>query len=373
MNKLKKLLPFVALSLVGMNSVVSAVDDMQVRNLENRVSALEQRRGANGMINPPARPVVKDGVDLWLQAEALYMRATEDSINYGIKQKNTSVNYVDGQVKNVSYDWTWGWRAGIGYNLPHDGWDMILNYTWFRSNENDSTNSDSNEAIYQTWTDPNSSNVTMATVLAGHASGHSHLKFDYLDFQLGREFFVSKWLTLRPFAGARGLWTHRDLKVTYKGGTLGQGNLANAAKLREKFNNHYRGGGLLAGLDTQWGLGMGWSFYGNADIALIYGTQRLRDKQTKVSTTGTSQLFNRIHDNWTTVRTMIDLAFGLRWDHLFCDDAYRIRLELGWEQHLLPGFSRDLNFVDDVTPGKFVYNQGDLAVSGLALQARFDF
>lgn len=111
MNKLKKLLPLIAMTLVGTHSVVSAVDDMQVRNLENRVSALEQRRGANGMINPPARPVVKDGVDLWLQAEALFMHATEDGIHYGIKLDNG--NTRDGHVKNVSYDWSWGWRAGL--------------------------------------------------------------------------------------------------------------------------------------------------------------------------------------------------------------------------------------------------------------------
>lgn len=366
MNKLKKVLPFLALSLVGMNSVVSAVDDMQVRNLENRVSALEQRRGANGMINPPARPVVRDGIDLWIQADALFMHATEDGINYGIKQNN-SVAYVDGRVKNVSYDWTWGWRAGAGFNLPHDGWDMLLNYTWFRSNENDSTNGDSAESIYQTWTNANQG--ATANNLAAHAAGHSHLKFDYLDFQMGREFFVSKWLTLRPFVGARGLWTHRNLNVSYKGGSV---TTSSVEKIQEKFNNRFRGGGLLAGLDTQWGLGTGWSFYGDLGLALIYGVQRLHQTQ-DTAPGGVSTRFTHAHDASTTVRTMIDLAFGLRWDHLFNDDAYRIRLQLGWEQHLLPSFGRDLNFVDNVVKGKFVYNQGDLAISGLTLQARFDF
>src|SRR3569832_2110201 len=95
---LKKICPALAIGLATLTSVVCAVDDMQVRNLENRVSALEQRRGANGMINPPARPVVRDGTDLWLQAEALYMHATEDGVSYGIKQ-TSSASTVDGQVK----------------------------------------------------------------------------------------------------------------------------------------------------------------------------------------------------------------------------------------------------------------------------------
>ncbi len=367
MNKLKKMLPLMALSLVAATSVVSAVDDMQVRNLENRVSALEQRRGSNGMINPPARPVVKDGADVWIQAEALMMHATEDGVFYGIKQ-NSSSSIVDGKVKNINYDWSWGWRAGIGYNLPHDGWDMLLDYTWFRSGESKSSNENSSGQILQTWTTPTDSN---AGSLVNKATGRTVLKFDYLDFELGREFFVSKWLTLRPFVGARGLWAHRNMTVKYKGGQLE--TEGDVAKIKEKFNNRFRGGGLLTGLDTQWGLGQGWSLYGQFALSLIYGQQNLHEKQDSYATDGTVTRIAHVHDAWSMVRTMTDLGFGLRWDRLFYSDAYRIRLQFGWEQHILSGFDRDINFVDDTMAGKFVSNQGDLALSGFAFQARFDF
>ncbi len=369
MNKINKLLPLMAMSLVAMTSVVSAVDDMQVRNLENRVSALEQRRGANGMINPPARPVVKDGVDLWVQAEALLMHATEDGVNYGIKQRNSSVATVDGSVKNIKYDWSWGWRAGIGYNLPHDGWDMLLNYTWFRAGESKKSNTDDAEIIWQTWTNPVPSGG-VSTAQVTKAVGRTHLKFDYLDLQLGREFFVSKWLTLRPYMGARGLWAHRHMTVKYNNGQLSNFGLT---KIKEKFNNRFRGGGLLAGLDTQWGLGEGWSLYGQFAISLLYGTHRLHEKQDTYNAGGIAGRIAHIHDSWTMVRMMTDLGFGLRWDRLLYNDDYRIRLQLGWEQHVLTGFDKDINFVDDIVQGKFTLNQGDLAISGLAFQVRFDF
>jgi hypothetical protein len=370
MNKLNKLLPLMALTLVAATSALSAVDDMQVRNLENRVNALEQRRGANGMVNPPAHPVVKDGTNLWVQTEALFMHATEDGVSYGIKQE-TSSSTIDGRVKNISYDWSWGWRAGIGYNLPHDGWDMLLNYTWFRSNENNSSNTDAPESIRQTWTNPYQT-AGAADALVAHAKGHTHLKFDYLDFQLGREFFVSKWLTLRPFMGARALWAHRDMSIKYSGGDLAIAQTPRK-NIKEHLNNHFRGAGLLAGLDTQWGLGEGWSLYGQFGISLIYGKQRLHEKQDALSVTNIETRIAHIHDNWTIVRMMTDLGFGLRWDHLFYSDAYRIRLQLGWEQHLLSGFDKDINFVSSSTQGKFTLNQGDFALSGLALQVRFDF
>lgn len=365
--KLNKLL---ALTLVAATSVVFAVDDMQVRNLENRVNALEQRRGSNGMINPPARPVVKDGCDFWFQGEALYMHATEDGVNYGIKLENDS-SFIDGRVKNISYDWSWGWRAGVGYNLPHDGWDMMFNYTWFRSGESNSSNTDAPESVLQTWTNP--ANATLASAHVAHARGTTSLKFDYLDFQLGREFFVSKWLTLRPYVGGRALWAHRNMTVKYRGGELGTGNLITVQKLKERFNNRFRGGGLLTGLDTQWGLGEGWSLYGQFALSLIYGQQRLHEKQDVYSPSGTKTRIAHIHDAWSIVRTMTDLGLGLRWDRLFSNDAYRIRLQLGWEQHVLNGFDKDINFVDSTVQGKFTLNQGDFALSGFTFQVRFDF
>jgi hypothetical protein len=70
---------------------------------------------------------------------------------------------------------------------------------------------------------------------------------------------------------------------------------------------------------------------------------------------------------------MADLAAGIRWDKLFCNDAYRIRLQLGWEQHFLQGFSKKLFFSDNNITNAFTLTHGDLAISGLAFQVRFDF
>jgi major outer membrane protein len=360
-NKLKKLCPALALTLCTMTSVVTGADDIQMRNLENRVTALEQRRGANGMINPPARPVVRDGNDLWIQGEALFMHATEDGLAYGIKNENSTG--LDGRVKNVGYDWDWGFRLGAGYNFPHDGWDALLNWTWFRTHEKKQEGTDANEIIWQTVTNPSNG---PAEVTAHHADGHSKLHLNLLDLEMGREFFVSKWLTLRPFVGGRAAWLNRSFTFEYKLN-------ANGAALTEAEghnHNRFRGGGLRTGLNSQWGLGWGWSFFGDFALSLIYGTQRIHAHQ---ETDPGDARIGHIHNAWTISRPMLDLALGLRWDHLFYDDAYRIRIQLGWEQHTLWGFNKDMNFVSDDVQGKYTFNQGDLTLQGLALQARFDF
>ncbi len=86
---LKKMLPLAATSLVAFTSIVNAEgnnngngnynsqngngngngNNAQMRNLENRVNALEQRRGSSGMINPPGRPQVRDGADIFIFAD----------------------------------------------------------------------------------------------------------------------------------------------------------------------------------------------------------------------------------------------------------------------------------------------------------------
>jgi hypothetical protein len=362
-NGLKKLWPALA-AFTTLASVTCSADDMQMRNLENRVCALEQRRGANGMINPPARPVVRDGIDLWAQVEALYMHATEDGLAYAIRNNDLDVASitVDGNVKNVKYNWNWGFRAGLGYNLPHDGWDVLLNWTRFRSHKK-ASEKHTPANLLATQASPAGANAFFNT-----AKGASSLHFNLLDFEMGREFFVSKWLTLRPFVGVRASWLNRNFQTRYVFNEL--------ANIRIKGHDHnrFRGAGLRAGLDTQWGLGCGWSFFGDLALSLIYGTQRLHSHQDTTFSSGAKFRTQHVHDHWLTARGMLDLAAGIRWDHLLGNcDAYRIRIQLGWEQTSMFGFDKDLNFVNADAPGKYTQNSGDLAISGVSLQFRFDF
>lgn len=360
----------VAVTLIGAASTLSAVDDMQIRNLENRVNALEQRRGANGMINPPARPVVKDGVNLWLQADALFMQATEDGLNYAVQTNDSAIPVttgLDGKVKNTTYDWSWGFRVGLGYNFDHDGWDALLNWTWFRAHESKNETTELPEVLTPTY-----AAYTASTSFYNHARGTAHLHFNVLDFELGREFFVSKWLTLRPFIGGRGIWISRTFSTKYNTVTDSL-----SIEIEPKLQNRFRAGGARAGLNTQWGLGCGWSFFGECALSLLYGTQRLHQTQENESSLVEARVVD-VHNNWSASRAMTDLAAGLRWDHLFGGDQYRIRFQLAWEQHMLFGFSRFMNFTSTVPAlsgnlGKYAFNSGDLTVNGLSFEARFDF
>jgi hypothetical protein len=368
-NKWKKIWPAMTLSLVGLTNVVSAVDDMQMRNLENRVSALEQRRGANGMINPPARPVVRDGVNLWTQVEAIWFRPQEEGLYYALKTRTADLG---GKVHNAHFNWGWGFRVGAGYNLPHDGWDALVNWTRYRTDATKTEGkdpADSGTVLNQTYINSAAEVSTLKTWTL--AKARTNLHYSVLDFELGREFFVSKWLTLRPEFGGRSLWIKRNLWWRYNAPT----NDDTGRRV-----NTFRGAGIRGGMGSQWGLGMGWSLFGDMALSLLYGTQHLHQRGLD-NAGGTKSFTEKTHDGWVINRPMLDLGIGVRWDRLIFSDAYRVRLQIGWEQHILWGFAKGINFVNGAPngivqsseQGKFTFNNGDFTIGGLTFQGRFDF
>ncbi len=369
-------LSLIALSL---GTPLLADDAMQMRNLENRVSALEQTRKGNGSINPAAHPTIKKGAHLWVQVEALYFHPTEDNLSYAIEVSNpTFLHQIEtGKVKNVSYDWDWGVRAGLGYDLPHDGWDLFLNWTWFHTTAKSENIVDGTSAANtQTWT--NASYFNPAGAYSTHASGRALLHWALLDFEFGREFLVSKWMMLRPFIGARGAWIHRNLKTHYSGGIniVGDDIPLGDNQVWNHLSNRYNAGGLRAGANSAFKLGYGFSFYGDLALSLLYGAQKLKqyDYQTQTLINSAQHVFGNVKDTWTTLRPMLDVGLGLRWDKYFSNSRYRIRLQAGWEEHVLFGFDNDQNFHgSNFAVQAYSMGQGNLGLSGVSFQARFDF
>ena len=346
-------------------AIVNAdVDNAQMRNLENRVSALEQRRGASGMINPPARPQVKDGADLFVFGDLLVWQPRENGMAVCIINEGTnpSTNLSDADVRNMDFEWNVGFRVGVGYNLPHDGWDMSLTWLRFHGHGHRRVHADSDEVIYPRFThpaDPISDNLTCSKL-------HAHWKgfLNQLDFDFGREFFVSKWLTVRPHFGLRSDWIWQKLSVD------NNRFASSGLDVDDRFKDHWWGIGLEGGLNTLWGLGSGWSIYGDVGAAIIYGFHHITQKE-KIE--GSSGKFENLENSYHISHPILDLALGLRWDHMFEHDRFHIGLHAGWEHHVYFSQNQFLYFTDDFNTGNFVTNQGDLTFQGWTVGARFDF
>lgn len=341
----KKFAVMTALSTVAITCLLNAADDAQMRNLENRVSALEGRRNAGGIINPPARPTQKDDWGAYITIDPLLWQAHVNGLGFAVK---TNPSGIPARVRNLHFDWDWGFRLGLGLNLPYDGWDVVLDWTRVHNHAHKTTQATTaGETLY-----PSKLNANFAdTNSFQRAEAHWRSKLNILDLDLGREFFVSKWLTLKPFAGVRSLWLHQQFKANYS--TAPSTNFFTNQKCK------YWGFGIHTGLNTQWGLGDGWSMFANTAFSTIYGFFSVRHYD-EVSHERIGRVIN-------------DNMLGVRYDFMFCDDRYHIGVDLFWELHMLFGQNQFLLNVDDVAKGIFVANQGDFTAQGFGIRLRFDF
>jgi hypothetical protein len=359
----------VATSLVIFTSTVMAdTDNAQMRNLENRMNALEQRKGASGMINPPGRPQVRDGADLFLFGDLFYWNAHENGLPVAVINEGSDVNLSDADAKVIHSDWDFGFRLGVGYNLPHDGWDVNLTWLRFHTHGHKRVHADSDEFIFPTRAHAGD----LINTVCDKSHSHWKLHLNQLDLDLGREFFVSKWVTLRPHFGLRTDWIYQKWDTDYRNFT----GIATPNEIEAEYKDNWWGMGLEAGLDTQWGLGGGWSLFGNMTGAILYGFHDM-NYEDEVSPpqdyTNSKGKFADVDFSYRVSHPVLDLMMGLRYDCMFSDDRFHFGIEAGWEHHIYFSQNQFPVFVDDASLGDFVTNQGDLTFQGWTIAARFDF
>ncbi len=357
-KNLKKMWPAIAFSLVTMTSMIQAdTDSAQLRNLDNRVSALEQRKGASGMINPPGRPQVRDGVDMFLFGELLVWNAHENGLPVAVVNKGTPGTLSNSEVRGIHSQWTPGFRVGVGYNMPHDGWDLRLAWVRLFTHGRKNLNPHSTKQVFPSRVHPG--DIVDDSPFAS-AKSRWNLHFNQLDLDLGREFFVSKWLTLRPHFGLRTDWIHQTWNTKASGAIT---------QCKANYKDGWWGLGLEGGLDTQWSLGSGWSLFGDLGTAIVYGFHDLRYKNKDQGVPA----FADVTNSYRISHPVLDMMMGLRYDYMFSNDSFHLGLELGWEHHVYFSQNQFPVFTDALSLGNFVQNQGDLTFQGWTLGARFDF
>ncbi len=353
-------------------------ESAQLRNLDNRVTALEQKKGMTSLINPAAGPRVRNGADVFINADLFYWKAQENGVPVGIISV-AGPSYVNstGQVVtssaansvNLEHRWDLGFRIGLGYNLPHDGWDVSLTWLRFKTRGQAGTAFDTSPST-SIYGSQSTYPLDSGQNIVNQAYGRYRLLLNQLDLELGRNFFVSKWLAVRPHVGLRTDWIPQRQTLDYR--FLSSGNL-NYEHSYDKLK--YWGLGLCGGLDTQWGLGSGFSIYGNGSFSILYGFF----KDTHYGKINLPVNFYTSYSSYSfqhVSRAIGDLELGFRFDHMFLDDQFHLQIQAGWEQHIYFGLNQFGVSAYSATGGelgKGWLNQGDLTMQGWTLSVRVDF
>lgn len=262
----KKLWPYAAVSMVAVTTLLSA--DYAKNNRKpmrcDRTSICGPEMGM--AVNPPARPFTDDPCccdagEFSITVAGFYWQATEDGLEYAVNSTvitptitdgmpvdtTTLARIIDGSYRTPDLKWKPGFKVGVGYNTTHDGWDLELLWTHYngRANSADDNESDLNKTLLPLWSafvpiatgDTNSGTILFAT----QANTSWRVDLNLVDLELGREYWTSKRLSLRPHVGLRYAMIHQRYKIEYLGGSWDGGISPFTDEVELK--NHFDGGG----------------------------------------------------------------------------------------------------------------------------------
>ncbi|NGX39182.1 MAG: hypothetical protein KR126chlam1_00504 [Chlamydiae bacterium] len=414
---IKSKLPVAALAFMGIASVATAANCSH--NSGERCSKCETLPAANcykeececyyclgpDLVNPSVNPRTCEG-DIAVTVAGFYWNSHQCGLEYAVQNavhipKGASScselqelnTLIDAKYLNPKFDWDFGFKFGLAYAGCHDGWDLGVTWTWYKGHASThvETESDDNQVLIPLWTGfaPSIGNTTYATDIQTEWK----LKLNLVDIELGREFWTSRYLTMRPHVGIRIASIKQDYDLQHKGGSwsarTGTNINQDAYNNLVELDNDFHGAGVRAGLDTIWNLGCGFGVYGNLALSIIYGRFTIEHDETNRLAHGghTKMKYIDTKNSFRASRAMADLALGFQWSTMFCDCCYAFTAMLGWEHHLFFDQNQLWRVVrigdtqQDVTPScgnntgenVFYERRGDLDTQGWTLTFKFEF
>jgi len=165
----------------------------------------------NYNINPSARGCPENmmgSAGVFVTADFLWWKAQENDLIVGFNQtvNNPAPDAAIGSVIRHNPKWKPGFRVGLGFNPSYDGWDVYFNWTWYRNSNTRNYSVTAagpavagtvNQGIVSFWLNPNDNGIPTA-------SSRWRILLNMIDLELGRDYYVSCGLSLRPYAGCEG-------------------------------------------------------------------------------------------------------------------------------------------------------------------------
>ncbi len=348
----------------------------------------------NRNVNPPAHCMGQCANDLYVTGAFLWWLPDEADLSLGFNQKTPIVIAsatspgagINGNVIRFKSQWDPGFRVGLGWQShTAEGWDVYLDWTWYKNNTTQNATAastatiDSANGIVPYW---GFNYYATAYGTYRNMKATWRLLYNMIDLELGRDFFVSCALSLRPHLSVEGGWIHRKFNVFYSG-LLSTTDPYDGPTESYSSRSNYWGIGPKAGLSGNWWLGAGFKFFGNLSGSLLSGRVTKNTASfTNIGSTNLNPYYNSFSDSKIfRIVPHLQSIVGAGWDVCFCCEQYRFSITAGWEVNEFWNVPMVLNpdavVISDTTFNFDISNKEsrthNLGLSGLTAEARFDF
>lgn len=285
-----------------------------------------------------------------LYAQFLYF-STSESLDFAYVE-NGNANHFNHDYKILKFDSAPGYRVGVGYNLSYDRLDTQFSYTWFQS-------------FASARQKGQITSLSLASRLSllepfNSIKVSSKLSYNIFDGDLGRYFYLSKRLQIRPFVGIKGGWINQNLHLEYEKDFI----IEIAGK--EKFANDFAGVGPKGGALLKFVFGQSmhnyFSLFGSLEAGFLWGRWKATDRfidslNTKIDFITSPRNFGAL---------VFHSMFGFSWDYNFNKNSKHLSMQIGYE---IQDWLNYLQIFTNISGGM----NSDLILQGLNLGLRVDF
>lgn len=258
-------------------------------------------------------------------------------------------------ITPVAFDYTCGFRAGLGVHLPHaDGWDIYGEYTDVRP----SASTHRHQRSYPLF-------AFQGAGLSGNfvdtAKAHWDVTFQSVDLTFSRAYYLSPSWSVHPFLGMKGAWIDQSVAVTYTGGYIPLGG-----SIVTDLRNDFKGAGPLLGVDATWHWGQGFGLKGKVATALVMGYFENHQKQVQLS-----EVVLDYKKGHNLTSPTLQMALALSWDYTWNREMCHFGIDVGFESQYW--WSQNQTELFGSQFPSYQRQNGDLSLYGPSARARFDF
>lgn len=324
-------------------------------------------------------------------AEFLYWQAQEDNLDFAAHLSANGTN-VKQKIKDVEQHWNPGVRVGVGYDFGcHDQWDITAYWTYFRGTANNSSSFPGKTNLStrgQGFLTPTWGGGVLGTTLS-KASGHWAVNLNLADLELGKNFFLSQAIAIRPFIAIRGASIDQNYTANYLAVYTIEDSSVNeidvSAPTRMRAHNDYLGMGPRIGADFIWHINCHWGLVAKFSGSLLYGrfyVDQDFDGYT-IDNTGTFSVLDIAKFKWDNhfnrVRANFEESLGVQCEWQFrkwnCTIALLYEFAQWFEQNQLQRTTLAENVPPTINPIEIAASRQstDLGLSGLTLELRCGF
>ncbi|MCW8132437.1 MAG: hypothetical protein KIS92_18965 [Planctomycetota bacterium] len=332
----------------------------------------------------PDEPDVK-GHRLFFTGEYTYTKVQKGDTAYAYRNVPGSLDVLgggltglaSGDAENTELDWAHGFRVGMGYRLPYDGWDLYASYQHMDASSETSTKEPDPTApgfgfLYTPY---------FSIPFAFTAKAKQDFNYNKVNLEVGRRFKVSKTLSMRVFGGPSIVWFDDTDQFQYWGSSgfipilPPFDGVTRGAEFKRDTNDFLYG--IRFGAEGDFKLGKGVSVYGKAAGSLLTGKQEHRTFRAMDSdildvadgTFSAAEILQDTKSEFHNVVPAIELAAGVNYERKI-NENFLLKFSLGYE------FSNYFNVIertDSLILLRGNAQKSDLGMHGFVFKVKLDF